>query len=58
MARSGSSAGILVAQEVGIRQEEIVALQVDDDPLALVGVTQANLRRVKAVLEISRGAGW
>jgi len=57
MARSGSSAGILVAQEVGIRQEEIVALQVDDDPLALVGVTQANLRRVKAVLEISRGAG-
>lgn len=57
MARSGSSAGILVAQEVGVRQEEIVALQVDDDPLALVGVTQANLRRVKAVLEISRGAG-
>jgi len=51
MARRGSSAGILVSQEVGVRQQAIVALQVDGYSFALVGVAQANVRRVKAVLK-------
>lgn len=53
-AASGRPARVLIAQEVVLRQQAIVPLQVDGHPLALVGVAQADVRRVKAVLEKSR----
>lgn len=50
-ATRGGSGGVLVAEEMLVREQAVIPLQVDDGPLAPVYVAQADVRRVKAVLE-------